>query len=154
LPLFSGFSPNPQTDGYAGRKQTIALSPGMRDDCANKARNQPLLAMQRLNQFSFYPTLAETSGPALVFFSAASCGSCRHWKQLLESFASSDGIPVFEVDAGIDQALAQEFELFHLPALFLFVDGDYHCPLQCEASPPKLRTALAAARALPAEEAP
>ncbi len=110
--------------------------------------------MQRLDQFSFYSTLADTPGLALVFFSAASCGTCRHWKQLLEGFAGSDGIPVFEVDAGVDQALAREFELFHLPALFLFVDGDYHRPLQCEASLPRLRAALAAAIALPAEEAP
>lgn len=110
--------------------------------------------MQRLDQFSFYPALAEIPGPALVLFSAAACGSCRHWKQLLEGFSCSDGVPVFEVDAGIDQALAREFELFHLPALFLFVDGDYHSPLQCEASLPAVRTALAAALLLPAEEAP
>jgi len=110
--------------------------------------------MQRLDQFSFYPRLAETAGPALVFFSAASCGACRHWKQLLEGFAGSDAVPVFEVDAGIDQALAREFALFHLPALFLFLDGEYHSPLQCEASLPALRTALSAALLLPAEEAP
>ena len=111
--------------------------------------------MQRLDQFTFYPTLAEVSGPALVFFSAASCGSCRHWKQVLNAYAATAGaVPVYEVDAGLDQALAREFELFHLPALFLFVDGDYHRPLQCAAGVASLCAAIAAVLALPAEEAP
>lgn len=110
--------------------------------------------MQRLDQFSFHSTLAETSGPALVFFSAAACSACRHWKRLLEAFSLSDHLPVFEIDAGLDQALAQEFELFHLPALFLFVDGEYHRPIQSEATLTQLRAAIATARALPAEEAP
>lgn len=111
--------------------------------------------MQRLDQFTFYPTLADTPGPALVFFSAASCGSCRHWKQVLNDYAAAAGaLPVFEVDAGQDQALAREFELFHLPALFLFVAGEYHRPLECAAGLAPLRAAIAANLALPAEEAP
>ena len=110
--------------------------------------------LQRLDQFTFHAQLAETPGPALVLFTAAACGACRHWKQLLEVFSRAEGIPVYEVDAGLDQALAREFELFHLPALFLFVDGEYHRPVQCEATLTGLQTALAAAVALPAEEAP
>ena len=110
--------------------------------------------LQRLDQFNFYVRLAETPGPALVLFTALACGACRHWKQLLEGFSRAEGIPVFEVDAGLDQALTREFELFHLPALFLFVDGEYHRPVECEANLTALRTALAAAVALPAEEAP
>jgi len=111
--------------------------------------------MRRLDQFGFHATLAEISGPALVFFSAASCASCRHWKQLLKTYSAEPGAsPVFEVDAGEDQALAREFELFHLPALFLFVDGEYHRPIDCAASLPVLRAAIAEALALPAMEAP
>lgn len=111
--------------------------------------------MRRLDQFTFHSTLAEIPGPALVFFSAAACAACRHWKQLLQSYAAEpDAAPVFEVDAGLDQALAREFELFHLPALFLFVNGEYHRPIECSASLPVLRAAIAAALTLPAEEAP
>lgn len=110
--------------------------------------------MQRLDQFSFYPRLAETAGAVLVFFSAAGCASCRHWKLLLQEFTARDAVPVFEVDAGSDQGLAREFDVFHLPALFVFVNGEYHRPLQAEASLPRLRAAVAAALALPAEEAP
>lgn len=111
--------------------------------------------MQRLDQFTFYPSLTDIPGPALVFFSAAVCGSCRHWKQVLCAYeAGSAAMPVFEVDAGIDQALAREFDLFHLPALFVFVNGAYHRPLQCAADLHALRAALTAALAAPAEEAP
>ncbi|MFA7387417.1 MAG: thioredoxin family protein [Thiohalobacteraceae bacterium] len=110
--------------------------------------------MQRLDQFSFYPRLAEIGGPALVFFSAAGCGACRHWKSLLQDFPATDGMPVFEVDAGLDPGLARELEVFHLPALFLFIDGEYHRPLQPEARLPSLRAAIAEAGALPAGEAP
>lgn len=110
--------------------------------------------MQRLDQFSFHLRLAETAGAALVFFSAPGCASCRHWKTLLEDFAVRDAVPVFEVDAGLDQALTREFEVFHLPALFLYVDGEYHRQVQAEASLPRLRAAIDEALALPAEEAP
>ena len=110
--------------------------------------------MQRLDQFSFYSRLAEIGGPALVFFSGAGCGACRHWKALLQNFPVTDGIPVFEVDAGLDPGLAREFGVFHLPALFLFIDGEYHRSLQSEARLPSLRAAIAEAVALPASEAP
>lgn len=113
------------------------------------------MPLPQLDQFSFHARLADTPGPALVFFTAQSCASCRYWRQLLEDWAQEpDAIPVFAVDAGQDQALAREFELFHLPALFLFVDGEYHRPIACEARLPALQTAIAAALRLPAAEAP
>jgi hypothetical protein len=31
-------------------------------------------------------------------------------------------------------ALTNEFEVFHLPALFLYKDGKFHAPVQCVAS--------------------
>ncbi|MFN2308391.1 MAG: thioredoxin family protein [Gammaproteobacteria bacterium] len=111
--------------------------------------------MQRLDQFTFHATLAAQSGPALVGFFAQGCGACRHWRQLLnEHEAAADALPLFEVDAGEDPALTQEFAVFHLPALFLFVDGEYHRPLHCVADHAALRAALATALSRPAEEAP
>ena len=111
--------------------------------------------LTRLNDTDFYRTLAAMQGAALVFFSSAACNSCRYWRTLLAELpAHHHGIRVFEVDAGESMGLAQEYEVFHLPALFLFCDGHYHAPVQCEASLAALTGTLDTLLAQPAEEAP
>jgi thioredoxin 1 len=89
-----------------------------------------------LDQFDFHHRIAQTRGTVLVIFTAPGCRSCTAWKQLL---GLPDSVPagtqVYEVDAERDLALAREFDVFHLPTLFLFRDGMYHGELQCEASP-------------------
>lgn len=108
-----------------------------------------------LDEFGFHHRLAQTRGPALVIFTGAGCSSCRAWKILLAGHqARHPELALFEVDAGLAQALAREFNVFHLPALFLYRDGHYHGPLACEARPDRLETALAAALAAPAQDAP
>lgn len=111
--------------------------------------------LTRLNDTDFYRTLSATQGAVLVFFSSAACNSCRYWRTLLTELpARYHGIRVFEVDAGESMGLTQEYEVFHLPALFLFQDGHYHAPLQCEASLVALTGALDVLLAQPAVEAP
>ncbi len=110
---------------------------------------------RRLDQFDFHHILEATPGLALVLFSAAACGGCRQWKRLLEASAARRGdLQLFEVDAGLDPGLAAEFEVFHLPALFLYVDGRYQGPLEVEASPAALDRGIAALLAAPPREAP
>jgi thioredoxin-like negative regulator of GroEL len=111
--------------------------------------------IQMLNDHEFYNTLAETTGPSIVFFTKPGCSSCRLWKRLLEDLLQQrDDIHVYRVDAEQNMALSHEYELFHLPALFLFVDGEYHCALQSEARLEHLQAALDLALDSPAEEAP
>ena len=108
-----------------------------------------------LNDHEFYNALAETNGPSIVFFTKPGCSSCHLWKRLLgELLLLRDDIHVFQVDAEQNMALSHEYELFHLPALFLFVDGEFHCGLQSEARLTNLHAALDVALSLPAEEAP
>ncbi len=111
--------------------------------------------MQRLDQFSFHHVMAETQGPSLVIFTGPACGACRRLKAVLEGnrelFAD---LHLFEVDAGDDLALTREFDVFHLPAMFLFREGRYHCELHSEAHPTQLRAAIEAALIMPSEEAP
>jgi hypothetical protein len=112
-------------------------------------------ALKPLDEFGFHHALADTCGLALVIFTSAGCGSCRAWKQLLtDSHALHPDLALFEVDAGGAQALAREFNVFHLPALFLYRDGHFHCALQAEARPDKLRTAIETALINPAQEPP
>lgn len=108
-----------------------------------------------LNDHEFYDALAETIGPSIVFFTKPGCSSCHHWKRLLgELLQLREDIHVFQVDAEQNMALSHEYELFHLPALFLFVDGEFHCELQSEARLTHLQVVLDAALDSPAEEAP
>lgn len=112
-------------------------------------------AVVSLEQFEFHQTLEATSGIALVFFSSKECSSCRYWEQLLDRFClKRPDITAFKIDAGRDRALTEEFDVFHLPSLFLYRDGAYHCPLQAEASLEALESAIDAALHAPAEEMP
>jgi thiol-disulfide isomerase/thioredoxin len=111
--------------------------------------------MTLLDQFSFHHVLAETPGPALVIFTAPHCGSCRAMRKALAIFvASHPEVSLFEVDAQRDMALTREFEVFHLPALFLYVGGRFHGEIQCEPLPHRLERSVATAMTLPAQEAP
>ena len=111
--------------------------------------------IQRLNDHEFYSTLGETAGPSIIFFTKPGCSSCNLWKRLLgELLQLRDNIHIFEIDAEQNMALSHEYELFHLPAMFLFVDGEFHCELQSEARLINLQVALDVALSSPAEEAP
>lgn len=113
------------------------------------------MAVERLTQFDFHHTLAETEGPSLVYFTAPGCGACRQLRQVLECHPMElSAIHLFEVDAQQDQALTREFEVFHLPALFLFKNGHYHAAIHAEPLAASLKEAIDAALSAAAEEAP
>jgi len=112
-------------------------------------------AFTPLDEFGFHHALAGTRGIALVIFTGAGCSSCRAWKLLLAAYCTQHpDLALFEIDAGHAQALAREFNVFNLPALFLYRDGHFHSALHSEAHPEKLRAAIEAALATPAQEAP
>ncbi len=113
-----------------------------------------MTGLRRLDEFTFYPTLAETPGASLVLFTAPTCGSCKVYRRALEMLDGPDDPPVFEVDAGHSMALTREYEVFHLPGLFLFRDGEFHCALEAQPLPGALRRAVDAALRMPAAEAP
>ena len=100
-------------------------------------------SLLQLDQFDFHHKLAETEGLAIVIFTGPACGSCKAWKLLLQEYQSrNQQVRCFEVDVERDQALATEFSVFHLPALFLYRNGHYHGQIQCEATLSALDTTL------------
>jgi thioredoxin-like negative regulator of GroEL len=112
-------------------------------------------AVHAIEQFEFHQTLESTAGTAIVFFSSRECLSCRYWQQLLEHYSKlHSDVHIFKIDAGQDQALTEEFNVFHLPALFLYHNGEYHSALQCEATLEALEQGIKTALAAPAEEMP
>jgi thiol-disulfide isomerase/thioredoxin len=108
-----------------------------------------------LDQFEFHHELERLPGDSLVCFSAPGCGSCKMMRRaLMELQRSQPDLHIFEVDAQRDIALAREFDIFHLPSLFLFHDGQFHCELQAEPLPGKLLAAIELGLSLEAQEAP
>jgi thioredoxin-like negative regulator of GroEL len=105
-----------------------------------------------LTEFDFHPRLAATPGVSLVLFSSPACGACRRMEAVLPKGAA--GVSLFKVDVQRSTALARQFDVFHLPALFLFVAGRYHAEIRCEALPEAIRDTIKAALAMPPEEEP
>ena len=111
--------------------------------------------LRRLHDADFYHQLHTSHGPALVIFTSSGCASCRAWKVILREYLGKHPrLQVFEVDAHESMALANEYEVFHLPSLFLFQDGQYHCAIHCEANVEKLHSTIEQALQAPAEEEP
>ena len=111
--------------------------------------------MRRLVDDNFYDTLQATAGVSLVIFTSTGCASCRAWKEVLKDYLRLEpDLVIFEVDAHESMALANEYEIFHLPALFLFRDGDFHTELNCEANRERIQQAIHLALQGPAQEEP
>jgi thioredoxin 1 len=113
------------------------------------------ITLPALSQFDFHSRMADFRGATLVAFTSPGCGACRHLRLVLQQLRREEpDWRVFEVDAQREQALTNEFEVFHLPTIFLFLDGQYHCQLRAEARPGSILSATHAALQQPAEEAP
>ena len=120
-------------------------------------------APQELDEFNFHQTIDDSSGLALVFFTGPHCASCHHLRDLftdetqrLKKYFSENNLQfnVFEIKANKANALVNEFSVFHLPSLFLYQSGQYHCELQSQAHPQKIVEAIELALSKPAEEEP
>lgn len=109
--------------------------------------------MDCLDEFNLHRRLAERAGPALVLFTSPTCGACRTVERLLPG-AAPPGLALYKVDVQQSQALARAYEVFHLPALFLFCDGQFHARLDTRVTPTELVRAVDAALAAPAQEEP
>lgn len=108
--------------------------------------------MQDLDEFSYHHRLKRQHGVALVLFSSPTCGVCRQVERLLPEAAAE--VALFRVDVQKSPGLAREYDVFHLPALFLYRDGHYHARLDCQVAPAILRRRVATALAEPPEEEP
>ena len=108
-----------------------------------------------LTDLNFHQTLAEINGAALVLVGTAHCGACKQLKVVLQRYQiSQQALPIFEVDAVMNGGILQALTIFHLPALFLYIDGQYHRQIQCEATLLNLQTAIQHALMQAAEEEP
>lgn len=108
-----------------------------------------------LTQFDYYHTLEEIQTNALVYYTSPACGACRHLSTALELYLQQyNDLDIFVVDAVHEAGLVQTFGVFHLPSLFLYKAGHYHCQLHSEAHPVKIHNAIEQALQRDAEEEP
>lgn len=112
------------------------------------------MRFENLTEFDFYPRLGQSTGASLVLFSGPQCGACRRAEAVLPQALVGAVAYLFRVDVEKCTALAREYEIFHLPAMLLFIDGHFHAAIESPLLPEKLRQAVATALTLPAEEAP
>lgn len=78
---------------------------------------------------------------AVVLFTAPRCGACRAWKHLLPSALADQASVFYEVDVSEATGVARYFDIFHLPTIYLYRDGQFHAELQCEARADSIRQA-------------
>jgi len=117
------------------------------------------ILLKELDEFNYHQIIADTSNIALVFFTGPHCASCHHLRDLFVSEAEQfnnyfSSFSVYEVKADKAAALVNEFSVFHLPTMFLYQKGHFHCELQAQAHPQKIIEAIDLALAQPAEEEP
>jgi hypothetical protein len=104
----------------------------------------------RLHGLDVDATLARTPGPHLLVFTSPGCGSCRALTRALDAMEPIEGLALWEIAAGDAPGLVEELDVFHLPALFLFRDGELHRPVSAPPAAPRLRDAIRAALDAPA----
>jgi len=115
--------------------------------------------IKELDEFNFHQQIEATTGIVLVFFTGPHCASCHHLRDLLLAYKdllnnALGEFVAFEIKGDKAGALVNEFSVFHLPSLFLYNKGRFHCELQCEAHPQKIIDAIRVALSKPAEEEP
>jgi thioredoxin 1 len=113
-----------------------------------------MLTFRSVCDGEFHHILRETDGLSVVMFSGPDCGTCRRVEQLLPGALNGIASALFKVDVQQCMGLARQYEVFHLPALFLFADGKFHATLNSEVTPVALQQAVERALAQPAEEEP
>lgn len=119
------------------------------------SQTNPASPFVYLSQFEFHHTLASRRGISIVFFSKPGCGSCRKWEQILLAYQHvHPAVSLYHVDVEQEPALAHEFELFHLPAMMLYTNGQFHGELQSEARVSALEKAIQTNLQAPPKEQP
>ncbi len=116
-------------------------------------RPNSLIESLELTDFDADHQLLELSGLSLLVFTSAGCASCRWARRHLPELPLSV-TRITWVDAGENGGLVQRYGVFHLPALFLVLDGAFLGALSSQLNTIDLEQAIAAARCNEPEELP
>lgn len=111
--------------------------------------------LQPVDESEYHHLIPAHRGNLLVIFTGHSCSSCAVLRRALRNMLEGgERLRVFEVDAHANMGLVQEFDVFHLPAMFLYVDGEFHAEIHSAPLAARLRAAIHKALVSPPQEAP
>lgn len=114
-----------------------------------------MAVLESLNQFEFHHHLQAQPGASVVVFTSPRCSSCKAIRQAIRDYpAAAMPARFYEIDAVRDSALVNEFGVSELPAMYLYLDGEFHCALDCQPLSGALAEAIRTAVQRPAMEAP
>ncbi|WAJ35685.1 thioredoxin [Pseudomonas sp. GOM7] len=123
-------------------------------DCRQSDISDSSIAIQlELTDLDADRHLLDLDGISLLIFTSMGCASCRWARQSLPGM----GLPVDRlcwIDAGHNAGLVTRYEVFHLPALFIVRNGQFHGALSAPLTSSELITAVGHALRRPAEELP
>lgn len=112
-----------------------------------------MAAIEQVHPQDVFARIEATDDPVLLLFTKDACGACRAMKRALA--ALPDDLPVvFEVDASASVGLVEEHGVFHLPALFLYTERDFHGEVSAPPLAEPLAQAIAAVAAGPRSDLP
>jgi thioredoxin 1 len=98
--------------------------------------------------------LRSSTGRLLLMFGRRGCGTCRAALDRVPLLAAGHVDRFVYLDAEECAGLLREFEVFHLPALFLFAEGRFHATLEAPLIGPDFGQAIERTFASPAQEPP
>ncbi|BBF86215.1 hypothetical protein DLM_2609 [Aquitalea magnusonii] len=107
-----------------------------------------------LDEFGFHHQLAALPGNTLILFGQPGCSACRAWQRLLQDWQAEPLQQLAYVDVQQSMALAHAYDIFHLPTLLLFVNGQYHGQLRSAMRREAFAQALQTLLASPPDEEP
>jgi hypothetical protein len=103
-----------------------------------------MLNQLELSDFDVDQQLLQLPGTSLLIFTSVGCASCRYARQLLPALDLAIE-RICWIDAAESGGAVARYEVFHLPALFVISNGQFHGALRTPLTEVGLRQALAAA---------
>lgn len=98
--------------------------------------------------------MQQSRGVALVLLTAPSCSACKLARRVLPQWLASVVHHFYLLDVAEHAGIAKAYDVFHLPALFLFCDGHYHARLETELKQLSVQQETLRLLAAPAQEEP
>ena len=112
-----------------------------------------IVVESELTDFDVDQRLLAMNGVSLVVFTSVGCASCRWARQQLPGLDLAIDRLCW-IDAGNNGGVVERYQVFHLPALFVVRDGEFHGALHSRLTRNELNAGLRQALSRIPEELP